>query len=160
MRRESYHFEARIVEFFPSSTPPLLHNNLNQDLYILRSMHVGGRILIVNLPILLGHLGMSPTASQNPGGRRQGGVLLPGRSESSVPALPGPLVGENGGNPLQFSNTFLGTLLCSSLQILHSFFPLFPWRTPSVNLHFSDLEVKRRYCYLCARSTHMSMERE
>lgn len=62
-------------------------------------MPTGGRILIVSLPILLGHLGMSSAASQNPGVRKEGGVLQPGTSEGSVPALPGPLVGENGATP-------------------------------------------------------------
>lgn len=84
-------------------------------------MHVGGRILFVSLVILLGHLGMNSVASQNPGGRKEGGLPLPGRSEGSVPALPGLLVGENECNRLQLSNTFIWNVLHSSLQILHFF---------------------------------------
>lgn len=69
-------------------------------------MRFWGSILIISLLILLSHLGVNPVASQNPGGRK-GGLPLPGRSEGSVPALPGPLVGGNECHLLQLSNTFI-----------------------------------------------------
>lgn len=108
-------------------------------------MHVGGRILFVSLVILLGHLGMNSVAPQNPGGREEGGLPLPGRSEGSVPALPGLLVGENECNRLQLSNNLFE--MFSTALYRFFIFSVVPMENSLVNLHFSDIEVKKRGCY-------------
>ena len=144
--RESHHFEAGTIEFFPTFAPYLLPNNLKQDLHILRPDCVRGRRLIISLLTLLGRFGMSPFASQNPGGKeeRRGSSAWEASGVQHLPFLDH--WWENWAHHLTVAQCLC--LKCSLQLSTDIVFILqfFLWRTP-VNSHFPELKVRKRDCY-------------